>query len=88
MNTSLTRNFQKALRKLDPQVQRRILVIVREVEAAQSLQDIGSIKPMTNYANYYRIREGNYRVGIYVAADALVEFLDVGPRGDFYNRFP
>jgi mRNA interferase RelE/StbE len=88
MNTILTRNFQKAFRKLDATTKRRILVVVNEVKAAQTLQQVSSVKPMTNAANYYRIREGNYRVGIYVTADAVVEFLDVGSRGDFYNSFP
>lgn len=87
MNILLTRNFQRAFRKLDPQMQRRILGIIREVEIAVTLQEVGSIKPMTNYTNYYRIREGSYRVGIYINNN-VVEFIDVGPRGDYYNRFP
>jgi mRNA interferase RelE/StbE len=88
MNFILTRNFQKAFRKLDATTKRRILIVINEVKAAQSLQQVKSVKPMSNYSNFYRIREGNYRVGIYVTADALVQFLDVGPRGDFYNSFP
>jgi mRNA interferase RelE/StbE len=88
MNTLLTRNFQKAFRKLDATTKRRILIVINEVKAAQTLQHVSSVKPMTNSTNYYRIREGNYRVGIYLTVDGVVEFLDVGSRGDFYNRFP
>jgi mRNA interferase RelE/StbE len=88
MNIILTKSFQKAFRKLDAIVQRRILEIVREVESAESLQEVNSVKPMSGYPNYYRIREGNYRVGIFVMRDGTIEFQDVGPRGDFYKLFP
>ncbi len=88
MNIILTQSFQKAFRKLDPTIQKRVLVIVREVESAESLQEVNSVKPMSGYPNYYRIREGNYRVGIFITLDGSLEFQDVGPRGDFYKSFP
>jgi hypothetical protein len=36
MNFILTRNFQKAFRKLDATTKRRILIVINEVKAAQS----------------------------------------------------
>ena len=43
---------------------------------------------MSGYPNYYRIREGNYRVGIFITLDGSLEFQYVAPRGDFYKSFP
>ena len=42
---------------------------------------------MQGYKNYYRIRVGNWRVGLFWNGVAFV-IEDVGKRGDFYNRFP
>ena len=88
MNIILTKSFQKAFRKLDATIQKRVLLIVRQVETANSLQEVNSLKPMSGYPNYYRIREGGYRVGIFVTHNGNIEFQDVGPRGDFYKSFP
>lgn len=88
MRIILTKSFQKAFRKLDATIQKRVLVILRQVELAESLQEVNSVKPMSGYPNYYRIREGNYRVGIYITNEGSIEFQDVGPRGDFYKTFP
>ena len=88
MRIILTKSFQKAFRKLDATIQKRVLVILRQVELAESLQEVNSVKPMNGYPNYYRIREGNYRVGIYITNEGSIEFQDVGPRGDFYKTFP
>jgi hypothetical protein len=42
---------------------------------------------MKGYKNYFRLRVGNWRVGLFWTGTAFrVE--DVGARGDFYNRFP
>ena len=43
MNIILTKSFQKAFRKLDPTIQKRVLVIVREVEGAESIQEVNSV---------------------------------------------
>jgi mRNA interferase RelE/StbE len=88
MKIILTKSFQKAFRKLDAAIQKKILVIIQEVIAAKSLQEVNSVKPMSGYPNYYRIREGNYRVGIFITLEGILEFQDVGPRGDFYKTFP
>ncbi len=88
MEILISRSFQKVLRKLDSKIQKRIVAVVREVEAAESLNSISSVKPMHGYPNYYRIREGDYRIGIFINDENIIEFLDIGSRGDFYKKFP
>ena len=80
MTILLTKTFQKAFRKLDATAQRRILTVIREVENAHTLQEVGSVQPMTGYPNFFRIREGAYRVGIFLNDENVVEIKDVGPR--------
>ena len=81
MEILISRSFQKVLRKLDSKIQKRMVAVVREVEAAESLNSISSVKPMHGYPNYYRIE-------IFINDENIIEFLDIGSRGDFYKKFP
>lgn len=54
---------------------------------ADSLRDVTGVKAMRDYPNRYRIRIGNYRVGIQVHGDN-VEVMRVLHRREFYRYFP
>ncbi len=55
--------------------------------AASSLREIADVKPMTGYPNRYRIRIGNYRIGIELQGHT-VEMMRVLHRREFYRYFP
>ncbi len=52
-----------------------------------TLQEISDIKTMRGYTNRYRIRIGDYRVGIEVNGD-VIEVMRVLHRREFYRYFP
>ncbi len=52
-----------------------------------TLQDISDIKPMKGYAGRYRIRIGDYRIGIEVNEN-VIEIMRVLHRREFYRYFP
>lgn len=54
---------------------------------AETLQEIPNVKKLQGYSNRYRIRVGDYRVGIEVSADS-VELVRVLHRKEFYRYFP
>lgn len=54
---------------------------------AKTLKDISGIKAMTGYSKRYRIRFGDYRVGIELQGD-MVDIRRVLHRRDFYRYFP
>jgi hypothetical protein len=61
---------------------------LEDARASQSVSDIAGIEAMAGYPNFYRIEfDYRYRIGIYCDQDTL-QFLRVGPRGDFYKKFP
>ncbi len=88
MEIFLSRNFQKEVRALTPSLRIRILAIIDRVIEAETLADLPNVKAMEGAQNYFRIRLGDYRIGIYRRSDNIIEFQRVGTRGDFYNRFP
>jgi mRNA interferase RelE/StbE len=54
---------------------------------ARSLQDLVNIKAMKGYSEQYRIRIGDYRVGIAVRENSI-EVMRVLHRREFYRYFP
>ena len=85
-----TAHFRKAARQLSDENRKRLALVLNALEAAQTLSDLPNCKQMQgkNNKSYYRIRFGDYRLGIKLATDNTILLIDIGPRGDFYNRFP
>ena len=54
---------------------------------ANQLRDVPGIKAMRRHPKRYRIRVGNYRIGIEAKGDT-VEVMRMLPRGKFYRYFP
>jgi mRNA-degrading endonuclease RelE of RelBE toxin-antitoxin system len=52
-----------------------------------SWQDFSQIKAMKGYPNRYRIRVGDYRIGIEINQDTI-EVMRVLHRREFYRYFP
>ena len=88
MEINLTRPFQKEVRSLSTPIKIRVLAIIERVIEAETLADVPNLKIMEGARDYFRIRLGDYRIGIYRRDDNVIEFQRVGTRGDFYNRFP
>jgi mRNA interferase RelE/StbE len=53
----------------------------------KTLRDISKIKAMKGYADRYRIRIGDYRIGIEVKENTI-EMMRVLHRREFYRYFP
>lgn len=71
----------------DRKLRQRIEAVIAEVEAANSLAELRNIKAIEGHPNYYRLRIGDYRVGIYVE-DNIVAFVRVLHRKEMYRYFP
>jgi mRNA interferase RelE/StbE len=88
MKVSYTSLFSKDLDKIeDNEVLERIEQIIEQVKLIQKPVDIPHIKKMKNAKNAFRIRAGNYRIGIYIIKDTVI-FTRVALRKDIYNIFP
>ncbi len=55
--------------------------------AAKTIADIRGLKKMTGYKNAYRIKIGDFRIGVYIEANTVI-FDKVAHRKDIYNEFP
>ena len=81
--------FLKDLKKLkkQPIYQRVFDLAFKNMPDAERLQNISNVKAMKGYPNRYRIRIGNYRLGIEVFGDR-VEIMRILHRKEFYRYFP
>lgn len=88
METFFRRSFERDLKKIkNRDLLNKIKQSIESVESAHSLLQVSAVQKMQGTANYYRIRVGDYRIGL--EADAsTVEFIRVLHRSDIYKFFP
>ena len=88
MTVEFKGSFLKDLRKIkDAAVLSRVAAAIVAVEAAESLGNVASCKKLQGGDNYYRIRLGDFRIGLLVEDD-IVKFVRFLSRGDIYQHFP
>lgn len=88
MKTSFLRKFLKDIDDLPDQPTReRLAVLIEAIEAAADLSQIQNLKKLSGHRNAYRIRMGDYRIGLFIEGDA-VEFARVVHRKTIYDVFP
>lgn len=88
MTVEFKGSFLKDLKKIkDAAVLSRVAAAIVAVEAAESLQNIASCKKLQGGDEYYRIRVGDFRIGLSVEDD-VVKFVRFLSRGDIYKHFP
>ncbi|MDJ0680246.1 MAG: type II toxin-antitoxin system RelE/ParE family toxin [Xenococcaceae cyanobacterium MO_167.B52] len=81
--------FVKDLKKLKKHAAyKRIMELAFEIiPKTKELKDLKNVKALKGSSNRYRIRVGDYRMGIEVNSDK-VEIMRVLHRKEFYRYFP
>ena len=88
MQVELTNKFKKQVENCrDPRIKLKISEIIHTVIATDSMQGISNLKKLSGYKNCFRIRLGNYRLGIFVD-DKTVIFSAFDHRSEIYKYFP
>ena len=88
MRTSFRSSFLRDLKKVrDQAVLDRVRAVIEEAEAAEDLSAVSRIKKIKGAGDYYRIRVGDYRIGV-VVSGSTIEFVRCLHRREIYRRFP
>lgn len=81
-------SFAKDLRSIkSKETLSRIKEAVEQVEKSQSLKEITNVQKLKGGRNYYRIRVGEYRIGLIIEGDEL-SFVRCLDRKEIYRYFP
>lgn len=72
----------------DPNMLKKLKECIAVIENVKTIHDISSLKKLKGFASFYRIKIGDYRLGIELTSDnelILVRCLD---RKEIYRYFP
>jgi mRNA interferase RelE/StbE len=89
VNTEFKKSFAKDLKKKsrEKHLLARVKEIIRAVEAAESLDELGNVKKLKAEGDYCRIRLGDYRIGLKIEKETVV-FVRFLHRSEVYRYFP
>ena len=88
MEVEIKKKFLKELSKLPNEYADTIEEFVfNELVTYDNLSEIGKVEKMTGYKNYFKIRFGDYRVGIKKENQTIVVEI-VKHRKEIYKYFP
>ncbi len=89
MEIEYRQSFLKDLKNLrGTEVYARVYELTfTELSEVKNLQDVVNVKALKGYPGRYRIRMGDYRIGIEVVGD-MIEIIRVLHRREFYRYFP
>ena len=88
MLVSFDKSFSKSLDKIkNKSVLSKIEKIIIDCENATSIKQITNIKKMKGFKSFYRIKAGDYRIGIEILGNSI-DFIIIAHRKDIYNQFP
>ena len=80
--------FYKRLLKIkDKVLLEKVTQVILQVEDAGDVQQILNIKKMEGFKTFYRIRVGDYRIGVELRRDTIL-FITIASRKDIYRKFP
>jgi mRNA interferase RelE/StbE len=66
-------SFHRDIKKLkDKEQAARLREIISEIKAAKNLSEIKNIRKIEGFPNHYRIKTGEYRVGIVLSGDTII----------------
>lgn len=88
MKVEYRKRFLKELSKI-PSSQRKVIegFVFIELLQLHSLEESGKIERMKGYTNFFKIRFGDYRVGIYLENEVII-VERVLHRKEIYRYFP
>ncbi len=88
MKVVIDRSFEKDLKALtDPKLRKRLADLIEAVQEARNPDGISHLAKIQGFDTFYRIRLGDYRVGIEIIHEE-VTFLRVLHRKEVYRYFP
>jgi len=88
MNIEFTHRFEKETDEItDSKLRERIKNIIEAVQIAATPRQISQLKKLKGFNNFYRIRVGEYRIGIQIKGDTIF-FAAFSLRKDIYRSFP
>lgn len=88
MKVEFKASFARDLKPIkDGDLLRQAREVIEGTESAQSLSEIPNLKKLSGEGRYFRVRIGDYRMGLVIEGDT-VTFVRFLHRREIYRHFP
>lgn len=88
MEIKFTVLFNKDVQGIrDVKLVQSIKDVIAKTKQVETIKEIKNLKELKGTKNYYRIRIGDYRIGLYIENN-IIEFSRILHRKDIYKYFP
>lgn len=88
MVIKIDKSFDKDLKKVtDKVVLKKVLEVYENVAEVKTVADIKGLKKLSGFKSYYRIRVGDYRIGLRII-DSVAYFERILLRKEIYREYP
>ena len=88
MRVEFRESFVKDLKSVkDKSLLQRVQAVIEAIEKADSLAELTILKKLKGSGSYFRVRIGDYRLGLALKSDAVI-FVRLLNRKDIYKYFP
>ena len=88
LEIKVNKKFLKELATLPNKTRQKVEKLVfDEISTCQNINEISNLQKLTGYKSYYRIRLGQYRIGLRYEENTLI-FERIMHRKDIYKYFP
>jgi mRNA interferase RelE/StbE len=88
MQVVFLRRFSQDINKItQPKDRQALFDVIKLVKLATKLEDVSGIRKLRGFNNAFRIRSGNYRIGVFIEGK-VVQFARVAHRKNIYKIFP
>lgn len=88
MKIDFRKSFSKDIKKLNNKnILKKVKEVIDTIENTPNLLELKNVKQLTSGGKYYRIRIGDYRMGIKLENETVV-FVRFLRRRDIYKYFP
>lgn len=88
MNVKYEASFEKDLRNIqNKNLLQKIKVAIDDVKKAADVRQIANLRKLRGYETFYRIKIGDYRIGVEIIKDEII-FTRFLHRREVYRFFP
>jgi mRNA interferase RelE/StbE len=88
MNFEFEKAFARDFRKVKSrELASSISEVIKQVSEASKPDEITNLKKLTGYKSAFRIRIGDYRIGVIIEKHTVI-FVAFAHRSEIYKRFP
>ncbi len=89
MIVRIDKSFQKDISKItDAKVKHLIRETIEAIQTNENFSSVVNLKKLTGYKDFYRIRLGNYRIGLRYNENQEVVLIRFLHRKEIYQKWP